>query len=365
MRGEAISATSRVFIAPLQVAAGCLLAGVATAGVAVQPGVYYHEPDGIALELSAIRSGEVCPEEDGDAGICSTGTQIVVTGRDSCQGNDGSEFPCTRYGYEFDYQGAEAGDTIDCNITRLDQYARESSLQYQRPLEANGGRIYLPMFRGYAPVEQRAILSEVHRCQYQGRQLVDFEYIIYYEPDTVPPAVAGTQPAEPLFPELPNACGAPHLTEPKARGLLGAERVKPSVANEHLPELQSQCIYSAKDEPPRQLGFVYKFMLADMFDVDELDPLQLQFNATFASGGAELIQTLDDLGDRAFVFLKGDRTTLLVITGIRGPNGPDGRPTAFIANYYLDHPGLSQERRTDLLIEQARLDLSVWSASSR
>jgi hypothetical protein len=67
------------------------------------------------------------------------------------------------------------------------------------------------------------------------------------------------------------------------------------------------------------VGYTYKFMLSDMFDVNRLDPLQVQFNASFASAGARLTAEHWELGDRALVFLKVDRTTLLVTTGIRGP----------------------------------------------
>ncbi|NND36572.1 MAG: hypothetical protein HKN81_05485 [Gammaproteobacteria bacterium] len=337
-----------------------LLTSSATwAGTSVQPGFYYHEPANIDLQLTSIRSGVVCSDEQGPTEVCETAQKIVITGDETCEYSPGTFYPCTRFGYQFDYSGATAGAAIACTVKRTDPMGRRSTADYTHELSEGGGRVFFPTFRTYGPVENRAIFSEVHECAYQGQRLTNIEYIIYYEPGTASAQNAG-QPADRLFPEAPLACGAPHLTEQKAGGLLGAQKVKPSAANEHIPKIWSQCIYSAKQGPARQVGFVYKFMLSDMFDVDKLAAQQVQFNATFASGGAELRETRNELGDRAFVFQKGDRTSLLVITGIKGPKDFAGRSTEFTANYYLDHPDLTHEQRAGMLIDQAQLDLRSW-----
>ena len=339
--------------------AGLLIAAAAGAGTSVQPGFYYHEPDSTGLRLSRIRSGALCTA--GQDSVCDADTKVVITGQETCEYSPGTNYPCTRFGYEFDYSGAAPGSTINCTVMRQDPMGRRSSKQYTHQLGAAAGQIFYPTYRTYGPVEKRSIFSEVHECTYRGERLATIEYIIYYEPEPTPAQDDGAKRAKQLFPETPNACSAPYLTADKARGLLGDQRVKPSAANEHVPQLQSQCIYSAKQGPARQVGYVYKFMLSDMFNVDKLAPQQVQFNATFATGGAELKETRNELGDRAFVFLKGDRTTLLVITGIRGPQDFAGRDREFIANYYLDHPGLTHEQRAGMLIDVAEQDLRGWT----
>ena len=340
-----------------------LLPMTALADGAVQRGVNYLEPDS-GLELSGIRSGPVCSDTDGPSGVCEAAQKIVITGQQRCEHAPGTVYPCTRFGYEFDYRGAEPGSTIDCTVKRQDPMGRRKTDPYTHKLDAASGRILYPTYRTHGPVDKRLIFSEVHRCSYQGQPLVNIEYIIYYEPDSPAAGASDAEVADAYFPEVPPACGQPFLSEDKARRLLDAVQVKPSAANEHLPQLQSQCLYSARGGPGRQVGYVYKFMLSDMFDVDKLDPMQVQFNATFASGGAELKQTRDEVGDRAFVFLKGDRTTLLVITGIKGRKDFAGRDQEFIANYYLDHPGLTHEQRAGMLIDVAEQDLDTWTAAA-
>ncbi len=342
-------------------AASMLTAVVAAAGTAVQPGVFYFEPDGIDLQLENLRSGTLCLSSEDAEAVCDADVKVLVAGEDSCELTDGSRAPCTRFGYAFDYRGASPGNTIDCTAERRDPMGRGQSFQYRLPLPETSGRIFFPTFRPFRSVDSRLIFSEVHKCSYQGEMLVNMEYMLYYEPGTVVAQAGAGQTADPQFPEVPLACASPYLTEAKARGLLNVTEVKPSAANEHIPELQSQCIYSGASGQVGQVGYVYKFMLADMFDVDKLEPMQVEFNATFASGGAQLTETRNELGDRAFVFRKGDRTSLLVITGIRGSKGPTGRDREFIADYHLDHPELAHARRTDMLIELAEEDLETWS----
>lgn len=337
-----------------------LLANAGWAAGPVQPGVFYHDPEAIDLELSAFRSGLLCTDDDDRDGVCTPAIKVVVTGGETCTTPDGNSYPCTRFGYEFVYSGAAPGTDIVCQVTRQDPMGREQSTDYRLTLDSAAGHVLFPTFRTFAPVEQRLVFSEAHACSYQGELLASIEYIIYYEPGSA----GGPPPAGRYLAETPNACGAPHLTEARARGLLDATSVQPGAANEHLPKLQSQCSYGARQGSARQVGFVYKFMLSDMFDVDKLEPMQVQFNATFAVGGAELEQTRDEPGDRAFIFLKGDRSTLLVITGIDGPDDFAQRRRELIATYYLDHPGLTHAQRTGLLIDQAELDLRAWGLSA-
>jgi len=177
----------------------------------------------------------------------------------------------------------------------------------------------------------------------------------------VSPSTAEAAPRaidEPRFDELPVACS--YLTEELAKGLLRAERVKASAANEHISILRSNCEYSGKGVKGRKVGFTFRFMVYDMFDVDALDPMQLEFNAMFAAGGIPMVEKLDDLGKVSFVFEQRDRTVLMVVTGIQGPLDGAQRPSEFVANYYLNDPDNTQAVRLDKLLAHARRHLDEW-----
>ena len=131
-------------------------------------------------------------------------------------------------------------------------------------------------------------------------------------------------------------------------------------ASEHIPTFWSQCLYRATGGGRGRVGYVFKFMLSDMYDVDKVDRRQIIFNATFGQGDAPLREVREDLGDLAFVFEEGNRTTLFMITGIKGPKDDAGRSTEFITNYYIEHPEMEHEARLGKLLDQARLHLEHW-----
>lgn len=330
------------------------------AGQSLQPGFYSHEPADVDLRITDASSGEVCGAADGSSSVCNKALKIVVTGQESCRGSGGEKYPCTRYGYQFNYQGGEPGEAIDCQLKLVDGMGRRQTSTYKLELTASEGSVFYPSFVTYAPVEKRVILSEVSECSYRGARLATIEFMLYYEPDTGPPAGAGSTSGmpEPYFAEIPNACD--YLSESLARNLMRVEKVRAGAANEHIPTFWSQCTYSGKGVAGRNAGFVFKFMLYELFDVARLEPAQLDFNASFAGGGEPPVDKLPDLGKTAFVFEKGDRTTLMVITGIQGP--PDGarRPTEFIANYYLADPDTPHAARLAKLTALAREHLQEW-----
>ncbi len=169
--------------------------------------------------------------------------------------------------------------------------------------------------------------------------------------------VAARAEREPLMAEVPNACG--YLTERLAGEWLRAP-VRASAANEHIASFSSQCAWSGRGVRNRQTGFVFKYMVWEMFDVEGLPPEQLTFNVTFAAGNLPLVQTLPEPGKGAFVFHRRDATVLLVLTGLRGP--PDGanRPQAFVATYRLTDPETAHDVRLAKLLEQARRHVGEW-----
>jgi hypothetical protein len=68
----------------------------------------YPEAGEDALRISGLRVGPLCGE-----GVCEHAPEIAVTGEESCDGAAGPA-PCTRYGLEFDYRGADPGQPLEC-----------------------------------------------------------------------------------------------------------------------------------------------------------------------------------------------------------------------------------------------------------
>ncbi len=61
------------------------------------------------MQVSGLRAGKVCEDH-----VCSYAVDIPVTGKDTCAGQR-----CTRFGVEFDYQGAVAGELLECRTSTL------------------------------------------------------------------------------------------------------------------------------------------------------------------------------------------------------------------------------------------------------
>lgn len=334
----------------------CILAAPAPAGQSLQPGVYYHEPS--TISLSNVASGGVCTDENGIQTVCETAHKIYIRGEETCDWSPDQQYPCTRFGYEFSYSEAQSQTRLECKRRRYSPRTGEQNDTYEQAIDAESGRVFYSTFRTYAPVEERSILSEVHECSYAGELVATIEFIIYYEPGVGGPG-SGDE-ADRYFVEVPNACSDPYLTDTTASALLRATGARRHAASEHVPILQSQCIYGAAGGQKGQVGYVFKFMLADMFDVDRLPAKQIEFNATFANGGTAPEETLESPGRKAFLFRKGDRATLFVITGIKGREDLAGRPTEFVAQYYIDHPDMDYASKQGALLEQARMHLQHW-----
>lgn len=198
----------------------------------------------------------------------------------------------------------------------------------------------------------------MHDCSYLGERVATIEFMISYEPNVGGPG--SSDEAVQHFPEVPNACPGPYLTEQTAAGLLCSGTVTNHVASEHIPSLESQCIYDAGSKPGH-VGYVFKFMLSDMFDVEKVEEQQLDFNATFANGGAAPDKILLSPGERAYVFFKGDRATLFVITSIKGRKNVTGRSQEFVAQYYLEHSEMDEDAKLGALLIQAERHMRHWT----
>ena len=90
--------------AQLQCARGkgsCLIAGIGKVDPVFDS---YPSAGPGAMRIANFRSGHLC----GDA-VCEQSTVISVTGRDTCERGS-----CTRYGVEFDYEGANPALPLEC-----------------------------------------------------------------------------------------------------------------------------------------------------------------------------------------------------------------------------------------------------------
>lgn len=350
-----------------------LLASPALTAQSLQPGFFAHDAETISID--SARSGLVCGVATGRPSVCDPAHKVVITGEQTCDWSPSQQYPCTRFGYEFDYSAAEPGTQLDCSRTRYSPATGEQTNSYQQPIDNAGGRVFYSTFRTYAPVDTRVIQSEVHECTYGGAAVATIEFIIYYEPGVGGSDGDGTGggrgdgssddtgtdtgQADPYFPEVPNACSSPYLTDDTAKGLLRAPAVRQHVASEHIPSLQSQCIYRGGAGSKGEVGYVFKFMMAGMFDVDQLSEQQINFNATFSNGGTAAEAIMQSPGRKSFLFRKGKRATLFVITGIDGPD-VFGEPSVFVAQYYIDHTDIDFEARKTALLEEARRHMRHW-----
>jgi len=335
----------------------------ALAGETIQPGFYSHEPTDVGIRISGARSGELCTDVSGSDNICSVATKITVVGHDTCIGTDDKSYPCTRYGYRYDYNGATPDTEIRCHATLNDGFRRREK-DYTIEVRSDAGSIFHPSWMSYGPVDRRAMVTEVHECSYLDTRLATIEYIFTYEPSTSPftQVRGGPDPSidEPFIEEVPRACN--YLTrELAARWVRDNDVQKNSTADMHVPNLQSVCMYTAIHGADRDGRIQFKFFVYGLFDVANLAPMQLLFNATFLGGGNEPQDTLHDLGKVSFVYdMDHSMTALLVITGMQGPPDGAGRPMEFVASYYLRDPGRPHPDRLVLLIEEARENLDSW-----
>ena len=329
----------------------------------VQWGFILHDEGKAKLSLSGIRSGELCAEIDGTDNVCSIGASITVQGRDSCTGTAANEYPCTRYGYRYDYSGATPGTKIECTATRHDGYNRRQK-SYSVPVDTESGSVFQPQWIPYNRVDKRLLLSEVHECTYLGEPLATIEYIIRYEPTagSGPVVAGGPHPDldEPYATGVPDACN--YLTKGLGSLWLKDEVYRYESVIEHMPILRSHCAYTAANDAGSIARIEHKFHVHDLFDVEQLSPDQLLFHAAFAGGGHQPEAVLTDLGKITFVYQLADenRSAISVVTGIQGPRDGAGRAMTMLAHYHLRTPERSHEERLKCLFDLARKSLGLW-----
>ena len=166
-------------------------------GLASQPALGTEDPafrlfDGASIRISNAVSGEVCSDADGPAEVCKPGETIDVVGRDMCVWSEDVQYPCTRYGYEFDFEGANPKAVITCKVARsirtifgprTEKVTGENTAEYVVEVPGENGHIFHHGFQTYAPVEDRVLVHENHACSYLGEAIYRVVFIHRFEPE--------------------------------------------------------------------------------------------------------------------------------------------------------------------------------------
>jgi hypothetical protein len=152
--------------------------------------VHLPHQSGIALRNTA--SGNVCIENDEPTEICESAEFIDIVGENMCKWSEDIDYPCTYYGYQFDYEGAQAGRKITCDTHRstkttfspeTEQVTGPMTARYTIELDSNAGHIFHTAYNTYAPVDELILIRELHRCSYEGALLYEVHWIVRFTPE--------------------------------------------------------------------------------------------------------------------------------------------------------------------------------------
>jgi len=344
----------------------CLFAPRAWSIEMVQRGVVIFD-ENPAIQLSEVRSGALCDDVGGSDEVCNTEATFTVLGRSTCIGTDGASYPCTRYGYRFDYAGAQPGTRIECTATQKNPFPRGQK-QYTLDVDAASGTIRLPSWVQWVPVQQRAMVTEVHECTYLGQPLATIEYIMSWEPDQqISPLPEGEPVArgdQPYLPGVPKACE--YLTEDLASVWTGGTVQAMVAANEHFPILRSHCGYDSIIDPRQRARIEFRFRPSNMFDMDKLSPLELKMAAAFSASGTEPTEMHTQLGKLAFVYnIPPNRSVLMVFPGIQGPPMANGGQMELGASFDIQDTTRGHQERLACLNYLAKQSLAFWKSKVR
>ena len=151
---------------------------------------YLPHPSGITI--SDPIAGNVCIEDDKPTAVCGAAEFIDIVGENMCEWSENIDYPCTYYGYEFNYSGGEAGQLITCDThrstetifgPRTEQVTGPMTARYTMELESDTGRIFRTPYNTYAPVGEPIYIREMHRCSYAGTLLYQVHWIVRFTPE--------------------------------------------------------------------------------------------------------------------------------------------------------------------------------------
>jgi hypothetical protein len=160
---------------------------------------------------------------------------------------------------------------------------------------------------------------------------------------------AATQPSELFLRTLPEACE--YLPASLAQELLQAEVVQ-------RPAGGDACSYAGPAGSRKAVGFSMLMRSLDLLDSRTESREQLEEKIS-ALAKREPVAVLDDVGNIAFVFDKGDSTMLISLTGIGGTAVLGDRVVSELSiSYDLSDPDQTYEARRDRLLALADNALS-------
>lgn len=151
---------------------------------------YLPHQSGITLTNGV--GGNVCIEDDKPTAVCESAEFVDIVGNNMCQWSDDVDYPCTYYGYQFDYEGGKAGQKITCDTYRstitifgpkTEQVTGPMTARYTIELDADDGHIFRHAYNTYAPVQERILILDTHRCSYGGALLYEVHWIVRFTPE--------------------------------------------------------------------------------------------------------------------------------------------------------------------------------------
>lgn len=138
-----------------------------------------------ATEVSDFKFGLVCDPGKAHAWICHETEDIQVTGQGRCV-YDGKQFPCTWYGFSFNYTNNIPGTELECEYTSTlprdmgnpeGVVARNVATgKYSLTLEHVEGRVYNPQYTilGVRAPDDDVLDSTTTKCSIAGKKVAVF-----------------------------------------------------------------------------------------------------------------------------------------------------------------------------------------------
>lgn len=147
------------------------------------------------VEIENLKSGLACIHEhdssDGsfkiDPHICFETEDIYITGQGRCT-FDGKKYPCTWYGYEFDYvNNTDTDITMVCEVLADEHsvYGNPDGLddpdinRYEVTLSSGRNHFSNPQYTLFKIVSEKTAKKQITTCSVTGREIFTVKYTIH------------------------------------------------------------------------------------------------------------------------------------------------------------------------------------------
>ena len=143
-----------------------------------------------AIEITNFTSGLACTDGHSLGWICHETEEVHLTGQGTCTW-DGEDYPCTWYGFEFEYSGNDDNLEISCQFTTsqsatsgnpkgvIEDSSETGSFSFK--LEGEKGRFYNPQYSLLATKpEYRAVQTIETTCEADETHLFEFRFNVHY-----------------------------------------------------------------------------------------------------------------------------------------------------------------------------------------